>query len=1036
MAAERFPAAGRQKDDANFELVEEAIAGYLDQLNSGQSLDPKAVLAENPGVGHEILEILERFIGLNSSEVGDEPSVGTLGEYRLVRKLGRGGMGVVYEAWQGSMNRRVALKVLPAAVAAGSKACARFLREAQAAGKLSHPNIVPVHALGVAENTLYYAMEYVEGETLAQILARMSASGERQPLAAASATTRSQSFLEADETTARYYLTVAEAFAGVAEGLQHAHSKGVIHRDIKPSNLILDGSGDQKHSSDAGRDQGGSGHILRDGRPDPEADQGGRPLNGGDPPKAHERAEANGRLRILDFGLAQLEGQESLTETGEFVGTPHYVSPEQANTPNGRVLNHRTDIYSLGTTLYEALTRCTPFRGKSREETLRQIIAGDPAPPRKLNSRIPRDLETIVLKCLRKDPADRYASADLLAQDLRRFVRGEPIAARPQAAWEKLGRRLWRNRLRIAVLAVVLAILAMVLRHVTLRPEGIVNRFVWNLPASTRLTGRISPDGRYIPVSNRPIAAVRDLVTKTTHVLPQNNRGWAYGLSAIAPDGQRVAYNWFWRDENHDLHGEFRIVDRDGANIKVLYRYSEWRCWVPYDWSPDGTKILAGRSTPNDRQTAQLVLLSVDGDSTTVLKSWPASVSLGLGHIVSFSPDGRYVAFNFTQERKSPNHDIFVIGLDDLRETAIMTHPADDRLIGWAPDSRRILFSSTRTASLSLWTVEVQGGEPRGSPVLIKKAFEGDPLGLTRDGSLYYSVRTGRIDVYVLELDPVTGNSVGQPKIASSRFVGSNSVGEWSPDGKSLVFKAKRADGEEVISIYSLDSGDERILEPSPGFVARKNLHDPRWSPDGRALLVNARGLKSGRGLYIVDPETGANRRITKRHDDVHSWRRFFGPAWSPDGDSVYVTRAGAYWVIVKIAVASGEEKEIYRGTVSGRLDVSPDGRWLAFYRRRDSIVLLPPEGGEPEELLRLGEGEKNFRFRFVRWTPDGNYLLFAKRDNELWRIDVESREQKQLLRAPGALKSASLHRDGRLMAFTSEGRYGELWVMKNLPGL
>jgi serine/threonine protein kinase len=184
---------------------------------------------------------------------------------------------------------------------------------------------------------------------------------------------------------------IALAFAGAAEGLQHAHSRGVVHRDLKPSNLILD---------------------------------------------------QDGRLRILDFGLARLEGQESLTQTGDFLGTVLYMSPEQAMARRIPV-DHRTDVYSLGASLFETMLLRPPFEGKSHQETLSRIIFNDPTSPRSEDPRVPEDLETIVLKCLRKDPGDRYGTAEALAQDLRRFARGDPgrVDRRPGPPGPVLTRR-------------------------------------------------------------------------------------------------------------------------------------------------------------------------------------------------------------------------------------------------------------------------------------------------------------------------------------------------------------------------------------------------------------------------------------------------------------------------------------------------------------------------------------------------------------------------------------------------------------------
>jgi serine/threonine protein kinase/tetratricopeptide (TPR) repeat protein len=422
--------------------LNDLVADYVDRLNAGEEIDREAIRARHPDLADEILSELDAFVEVGWRErAGRE--LGTFGDYTLRRQIGRGGMGVVYDAWQNSMDRRVALKVLPAGMAADTKTVTRFIREARAAGKLHHPNVVSVYGIGVESDTPYYAMEFVEGETLAQVLARLRKAEDGHegkskllesfpqlfapdPDVDAEATAQAEADEEAgapglkatsgaEEIDLIYYVNMAKAFAGVAEGLQHAHSKGVIHRDIKPSNLILDR--DVKAPSSVGF-----------------------------------------TLRILDFGLAHLEGQESLTASGGIMGTVLYMSPEQAMAKRISVDN-RTDVYSLGATLYEALSLRPPFQGKSQQETLSKIILDDPEPLRSRNPRIPRDLDTIVLKSLRKDRADRYRTAEAFAQDLRRFVRGDPVEARPQSMWEKSARRIRRHRPGIAVALVLLVLL-------------------------------------------------------------------------------------------------------------------------------------------------------------------------------------------------------------------------------------------------------------------------------------------------------------------------------------------------------------------------------------------------------------------------------------------------------------------------------------------------------------------------------------------------------------------------------------------------
>jgi serine/threonine protein kinase/tetratricopeptide (TPR) repeat protein len=419
---------------------------YVDRLCAGEKLDKEEIRARHPELAEALLEELEMLAGLGSDAEGSAAGE-KLGDFRIVREIGRGGMGVVYEAWDESMERQVALKVLPPSLLGQSRALARFIKEARIAGRLRHPNIVAVYGMGIHRGRPHFAMEFVEGKTLARALDELRPQeasavsmersyesltrllcpgrpaeepGAQAPQSRAQAPAAPVETREAGKEAAAaggrahprdiraadiaYCLRAAQAFAEVADGLSHAHAHGVIHRDLKPSNLIVD---------------------------------------------------SDGRVRILDFGLARQEGEASLTASGDLVGTILYMSPEQ--TASHRVaVDHRTDVYSLGATLYEALTLRPPFTGKDHREVLGRILFDDPAPPRRVNPRIPRDLETIVLKCLEKDPRDRYGTAEALAQDLRRFARGDPIEARPLTRLQALGRRLWRRKGAAAGLAAAL----------------------------------------------------------------------------------------------------------------------------------------------------------------------------------------------------------------------------------------------------------------------------------------------------------------------------------------------------------------------------------------------------------------------------------------------------------------------------------------------------------------------------------------------------------------------------------------------------
>jgi serine/threonine protein kinase len=318
-------------------------------------------------------------------------------------------MGVVYEAEQISLERRVALKVLSFAAALDTKHLQRFKNEALAAAQLHHTNIVPVYAVGCERGVHYYAMQFIDGRNLARVVQELRAltrAAADEPdtsadgPAAAPATPRLLGLTTADSTTApEFFPAVARLGVQAAEALEHAHGLGVVHRDVKPANLLVDG-----------RDH----------------------------------------LWVTDFGLARLQKDAGLTLTGDLLGTLRYMSPEQAQGKPGLV-DHRTDVYSLGASLYELLTLQPAFQAGDRAELLRQIAEDEPPPPRQVNRAIPAGLETIVLKALAKSPAERYATAQELADDLRRFLEDRPILARRPTIGQRL--RRWARRHRAAVTA-------------------------------------------------------------------------------------------------------------------------------------------------------------------------------------------------------------------------------------------------------------------------------------------------------------------------------------------------------------------------------------------------------------------------------------------------------------------------------------------------------------------------------------------------------------------------------------------------------
>ncbi len=324
--------------------------------------------------------------------------------YEVLRELGRGGMGVVYKARQVSLQRVVALKMILSGAHARERDLDRFRSEAQAVANLHHPNIVEIYEFGEHEGLPYYSLEYVEGGSLARKIR-----GRAFPIFEAA--------------------RIAEE---LARAIQYCHQRGIIHRDLKPSNILLQRKSETRNpKSENARSASG-----------PDV---GIPISEFDP-------------KISDFGLAKvLESDPGLTKSGMVMGTPSYMAPEQTQGRTRDIGTH-TDIYALGTILYEMLTGRPPFRAENVIETMEMVGSCEPCPPSRVQAKVPRDLETICLKAMAKDPQRRYKSALALAQDLERFQAGESIIARREGTFPRIWRKVRRRPITTVVFILLIAL--------------------------------------------------------------------------------------------------------------------------------------------------------------------------------------------------------------------------------------------------------------------------------------------------------------------------------------------------------------------------------------------------------------------------------------------------------------------------------------------------------------------------------------------------------------------------------------------------
>jgi serine/threonine protein kinase len=396
-------------------LYGEVTDAILAELRAGRLPNVADLARQYPGLTGELEAHAAQLAAvLNCAGGPDGPGAGPpdrLGDFRIIGEVARGGMGVVYEAEQLSLRRRVALKVLPLATLLDPLRLQRFRHEAEAAARLHHPHVVPVFAVGCEGGLPYYAMQFIDGHSAAALVQELRRRRALPtPALVGSPPVTPESAATVPRTPADHFQAVARWGHQAADALHHAHQVGVVHRDVKPANLLLDGHGD---------------------------------------------------LWVTDFGLARLPGEAELTATGDAVGTLRYMSPEQALGAKG-VADHRVDIYALGATLYELLTLEPALPGSDRQEIFRRLLGEEPRPPRAIDPAIPVDLETVVLKALRKEPAERYATAQELADDLRRFLDGQPVQARRPTRRERVRRWVRRHAVGLAVAGGVLFVISTV----------------------------------------------------------------------------------------------------------------------------------------------------------------------------------------------------------------------------------------------------------------------------------------------------------------------------------------------------------------------------------------------------------------------------------------------------------------------------------------------------------------------------------------------------------------------------------------------
>ncbi len=874
---------------------------------------------------------------------------GALGDYRIGPEIGRGGMGVVYDAQQMSLARRVALKVLPFASALDPKQLQRFKNESLAAAHLHHANIVPVHAVGCERGVHYYAMQFIDGQPLAALieeLRRMEArAGEGPPRPGGEAFAMACELTsgriggsapgpDADQITAAFdpkepssvavldptpastatptssgsstrsktfFLTAARLGMQAAEALEHAHEQGVLHRDIKPANLLID---------------------------------------------------VRGKLWITDFGLARLQGDAGLTMTGDLLGTLRYMSPEQALAKRVGI-DHRTDIYSLGATLYELLTLAPAYAGRDRQEILRRIAFEEPRPPRRLNPSIPVDLETIVLKAMAKDPAGRYASAQELADDLDRFVKCEPIRARRSNAWERSVKWAQRRPAVAALLATLVLITLLGFAGITaqwVRAEQALltvtdaNRTIKN----ALYYNRIALADRELAVNN--LRRVDQLLAECAPEL----RGWEwnylkrarYGYLpvichaggpivevAFSPDGQRLA----------SAHIDGSAVIWDAANGKPLHVLRGPGVDVRgAAFSPDGWQVVSN----SFRET--MIWDAITGERIDSLRT------SGTGWSAEFSPDGRTIASTC---RGPENEDKAIMIWDAKTRRLIRTirHPNGAKLARFSPDGTRLAVTED-TERVSI--IEVSSGKllhalPGHTGGSHRVAFSRDGRYLAVACGSIFTENHGAVKIWDISAGRLLRTLEGHSKIVWDVA--------YSPDGRRLA----SASFDQKIKFWDPSTGQETLTLHGH----TNTVTGIAFSPDGRRLATASEDgtIRIWDASPITEPPARELLTLKGHTDEVRS------VVFSHDG--LRIASAGNDTIVRLWDAANGRSIRSFRGhthPVSG-VDFNPDGRRIASADHGGAFRIWDVQTGSVELALRQDDSDWILG---IAYSPDG--LSFA----------------------------------------------------------
>ncbi|HEY7315921.1 MAG TPA: serine/threonine-protein kinase [Gemmataceae bacterium] len=858
------------------------------------------------------------------------------GDYELEAEVARGGMGVVFRARQISLNRIVALKMIRDSRLASVEEVERFRREAEAAAGLEHPHIVPVYEVGQHEGHYYFSMKWIEGGSLTNQVAALGA----DPRAA------------------------ARLVAAIARAVHYAHQHGILHRDLKPANILLQRADSGARASDSKTAEMAAPSVLQSAIRDP---QSAIPM-------------------VSDFGLAKhVEGDGTPTRSGVIAGTPNYMAPEQAS--GSRMLTTAVDVWGLGAVLYELLTGRPPFRAEHTLEVLRKVREEEPERPRAINPRVDRDLETICLKCLRKEPQNRYSSAEALADDLTRWLGNEPIQARPVGVGERLAK--WaRRRPAVAALAAALAAISL--------SALVLVSWHWSQAVTERREKESVQRTNERLLIHLSLQKGVDLLGRGQ--LPRGMLWLTNTLESIDRAGLRA-------EKAEDLRRPVL------ANLAAWYgRLCPLRSLLPHS-----ARVLAAASSPDGQR-----LYTVDASGR--LRLWDADAATPTETVLehtnplaaaAFSSDARWVVLC------GADGTIRVRSLDEGESLRALEVPDGARpgpIRVAAVNSQGWVVAAVEVGKV--WKILVW--EPRtGERMRPLEGHEGKiyALAFTPQGGLLASAGDDKtVRLWDTKQWNVVKTCRGQEMGGQSHHYAVRALA-FSPDGTRLVSGSE----DQAAQIWDAATGEPFYSDKDgkkvffPSLPHQDSVEAVAFSPDGKKILTGS----ADRTAQLWDADTGRTIGPVVEHPAAVEVVMF-----RPDGTLLTASRGRDG--LARLWLPPPEKfwfREFTNPVEVMAVAISPDGGLVATGSGHDAW-LWDVQTGESKKSLRAVNEDDSHRGDVwaVAFSRDGRFLLTEGREGAARLWDVETRRPVEF--APGKPAVIDLGFRGRTGAFSPDGRF------------